>query len=294
MSLIKFRTNNLDDINVNQSFKKLYSKNICNLIINYQLNYTEKVKTNILIYDNNKFLIIKTNNNYYIYYYNNFLIYKSINDKSINDKSINDKSINDKSINDKSINDKSINDKSINDKLFIMRTRIYFNNKIFWQDIESFTQNNKHIANKIRKCVINNLINNLINVNTLIGIGGEYYIYFCCKNQYKQYIGFSNHQSIIDDANFNCKFYISNYSNNLVDYNNFKLNNNNFKYDVVINLITILDNVIIELSRLPINKMIIISCKPIKKLITKYFKMITIDYFINYDNIVSVSSWMKL
>jgi hypothetical protein len=264
MSLIKFRTNNLDDINLNQSFKKLYSKNICNLIINYQLNYTEKVKTNILIYDNNKFLIIKTNNNYYIYYYNNFLIYKSINDKSINDK------------------------------LFIMRTKIYFNNKIFWQDIESFTQNNKHIANKIRKCVINNLINNLINVNTLIGIGGEYYIYFCCKNQYKQYIGFSNHQSIIDDANFNCKFYISNYSNNLVDYNNFKLNNNNFKYDVVINLITILDNVIIELSRLPINKMIIISCKPIKKLITKYFKLITIDYFINYDNIVSVSSWMKL
>jgi len=258
MSLIKFRTNNLNIINLNQAFKKLYSKNICNLIMNYQLNSTEKVETNILIYDNNKFLLIKTNNNYYIYYNNNFLIYKSI-----------------------------------NDKLFIIRTKIYFNNKIFWQDIESFTQNNKRIANKIRQCVINNLIN--FNINTLIGIGGEYYVYFCCKKQYKQYIGFSNHKSIIDDANFNCKFYISNYTNNLIDYNNFKLNYYNLdKYDVVINLITILDNVIIELSKLPINKMIIISCKPIKKLITKYFKLITIDYFINYDNIISVSSWKKL
>jgi hypothetical protein len=228
--------------------------------MNYQLNSTKKVETNILIYDNNKFLIIKTNNNYYIYYNNNFLIYKSI-----------------------------------NDKLFIIRTKIYFSNKIFWQDIESFTQNNKRIANKIRQCVINNLINFNININTLIGIGGEYYVYFCCKKQYKKYIGFSNHKSIIDDANFNCKFYISNYTNNLIDYNNFKLNYNNLdKYDVVINLITILDNVIIELSKLPINKMIIISCKPIKKLITKYFKLITIDYFINYDNIISVSSWKKL
>jgi|688.fasta_scaffold214500_1 hypothetical protein len=63
MSLIKVRKNNLDDINLNQSFFKLYSKNICNFIINYQL----KLKNNILIYDNNKFLIIKTNNNYYYY-----------------------------------------------------------------------------------------------------------------------------------------------------------------------------------------------------------------------------------
>ena len=61
----------------------------------------------------------------------------------------------------------------------------------------------------------------LENEEIFLGIGGEYYIYFPFIKSI-QYIGISNHNSIISDANYNLQFYIRNYSNHLVNYNNLK------------------------------------------------------------------------
>ena len=52
--------------------------------------------------------------------------------------------------------------------------------------------------------------------NILYGIGGEFYVYFCCLINYTNYIGFSNNKQIIDDAKFNCDLYLLNAEHQLV------------------------------------------------------------------------------
>ena len=174
-------------------------------------------------------------------------------------------------------------------KINKLRTSVEFNNKIFLKDIDSFDQNNKLICNKIRKTVLY-LIDSDIN-KTLIGIGGEFYIYFSFL-KYKNYIGISNHQTIIDDANINCAFHVNNYSNKLVDYNKFEINNNNSS-NIIINLVTVLDTVIKEIAKIDFDKLVIISCKPLKPILSKLFKLQYIEHFDNYNGFVSVSLWKK-
>ena len=169
-----------------------------------------------------------------------------------------------------------------NKKIIGNRLKIKFNNKYFYKQIDSFDQNNILISNQIRKTVLSYLRNNAENI---LGIGGEYYIYFPFV-KYKNYIGMSNHQSIVDDANFNFNFNSTNY---LVNYDNINFNLYG-KYDVIINVINIHENIINFISKLDINKIIIISCKPLYKkinLLLKYFKIVKIHYFINIS-IISI------
>ncbi len=174
-------------------------------------------------------------------------------------------------------------------------------NKYFWKNIDSFDQNNIKIANPIRKYVLTQLANhNHTKTNILLGIGGEYYVYFPFV-QYKQYIGLSNHDSIVTDANYNLEHYLTNdcYHNYLVNYNNlntFPQINLKENYDIVINVSNLHFNHIEYIKNININKLVIITCTPIYKKIpqiTKYFKIIKLKYFINVNSIVYIITCIK-
>ncbi len=179
----------------------------------------------------------------------------------------------------------------------ISRLKINVLNKYFWKQLYSFDQNNIMIANKIRSYVIKQFKFNLI-TNTILGIGGEYYVYFPFVEA-KNYIGISNHNSIIEDAEFNLKFYVKNYSNYLVNYDDtktFPTIETNSKYSIIINVLSIHVNQINWIKDLNIEKLIIITCKPLgKKLpyILKYFNVIETKYFKNFTGLVTIMSLTK-
>ena len=178
------------------------------------------------------------------------------------------------------------------------RIRIKILNKYFWKQIDSFDQNNILIANKIRLFVIKELASESNLNNQFIGIGGEYYVYFPFINA-SNYIGISNHQSIISDANYNLNLYRLSNLNYLVDYNNiatFPKLNDNIIFNVIINVSNIHQNHIEWISKLNINKLIIITCKPIYKkipLIKKYFSINKIKHFININSIIYIIICVK-
>lgn len=178
----------------------------------------------------------------------------------------------------------------------IFRIRLNILDKYFWKHLDSFDQNNILISSKIRSYVITqlNLNNNHhLKINNFLGIGGEYYIYWPFVKYYN-YIGISNHKSIISDANFNCKLYNLKYSNYLVDYNNIKSFPSIDIYlpiDILINISNIHQNQILWISNLNVNKLVIITCKPMYKkinFIKKYFVIENIKYYKNFDSWISV------
>ena len=132
------------------------------------------------------------------------------------------------------------------------------------KQIDSFDQNNINISNKIRKSVL--LLCNDNNYNTILGIGGEFYVYFKFIKA-NEYIGMSNHQCIVDDANYNVP-YSKNY---LVDYNN--IININKADLIILNVYNICESIIKYIHNLKFQKLIIITCcltdKKLKQL-TKY------------------------
>ena len=167
------------------------------------------------------------------------------------------------------------------------RIKIKFNNKYFYKQIDSFDQNNTLICNIIRKKVLSYLRHN--NAKNILGIGGEYYMYFSFL-KYNNYIGISNHKSIIEDANYNFKS-----ENYLVDYENINLELVG-KYDVIINVISIHKKIIDFISKLDTNKIIIINCKPLYnkiELLTSYFKITKTYYFVNMTSIISILVLVK-
>lgn len=173
------------------------------------------------------------------------------------------------------------------------RIRLKILNKYFWKQSDSFDQNNILIANNIRLYVIKQFDYELNTNKIILGIGGEYYVYYPFVKASK-YIGISNHQSIISDANYNLDLYRLDFTNHLVDYNNIlnfpSLNKNN-TYDVLINVSNIHQNHIEWISKYNIEKLVIITCKPIYKkipLIKKYFIIKKIKHFINISSIVYV------
>lgn len=135
--------------------------------------------------------------------------------------------------------------------------------------------------------------NKTINKTVFLGIGGEFYFYWCItNNKYDKYIGITNNNYIYNDSKSNSKIYniktknyIINYKNNdlnkIIYYdilaNIYKYNDDfnfnlsmankyiNYKIDIVINLFKIYDNVFKNINLLAklnlINKLIIISCK---------------------------------
>lgn len=172
-----------------------------------------------------------------------------------------------------------------NKKIKSNRIRINFNNRYFWKQIDSFDQNNISISTKIRMCVLNYLgINNNFNI---LGIGGEYYMYFPFIDS-SLYYGISNHKSIIEDSEYNFKKSI----NFLVDYNNIKTYPNlEGKFNVIVNVVNLHKNIIEYLNTLNVNSIIVVICKPLYKkinLIEKYFYVKKLSHFLNINNYVTV------
>lgn len=179
-------------------------------------------------------------------------------------------------------------------KINFDRIPIKINDLIIWKKIESFDQNNPKIANKIRNQVLQFV--NYDKSNNLLGIGGEYYIYFKLTN-YKKCIGISNHMSIISDSEYNLKFNPE-YKNYLVDYNNLKSypTIDSEEFDIIINVVNIHENIIKYISNINFNKVILVTCKPLEKkikMLNKYLKLIKLKHFLNINSWVTVCVFIK-
>ncbi len=176
-------------------------------------------------------------------------------------------------------------------KINYQRIPIKINEFIIWKQINSFDQNNPTISNKIRNRTLEYLQND--KSENILGIGGEYYVYFKLL-KYNNYIGISNHESIVSDSKFNLSFESPDkLSNYLVDYNNLDsypvIQNNS--YDVVINVVNIHENIIKYISKLRCNKIILITCKPLDKkisMLNKYLKLKKVSHFLN------INSWITI
>ena len=124
------------------------------------------------------------------------------------------------------------------------RIPLIINGLTIWKQIDSFDQNNPKISNKIRNQAIEYLKTN--KSNNILGIGGEFYVYFKLLD-YSKYIGISNHESIISDSKYN--FSLDRYkkvSNYLVDYDKEKTfpTTDLDEYDIIINVVNIHENII--------------------------------------------------
>lgn len=164
------------------------------------------------------------------------------------------------------------------------KIQIIFNHKIFIKQLNSFEQNNLFFANSIRKFVLSHCKNSY---NTILGIGGEYYIYFPFIDS-KKYIGMTNNNTIIEDAQNNIPYSI----NYKVDYNNHHTYPNIENCDIIIiNMYNINNELIKYIKNVKFNKLIIISCQLNNnklKLLVKYFLVKKIKYFIKYNQMVRV------
>jgi hypothetical protein len=171
------------------------------------------------------------------------------------------------------------------------RIQIFFNDYVFYKQIDSFNQNNILNANKIRKYVIEKL--KKYKSENILGIGGEYYMYFVLIN-YKKYIGISNHISIIEDAKYNASFS----DNYLVNYNNintYPLLQDN--YTILLNVFNITEKIIEYISKLNFNRLIIIACNlPDKKLklLTNNFTICRFKHFLNIKSWITILICKKL
>lgn len=174
------------------------------------------------------------------------------------------------------------------------KIQLKINGKIIIKQIDSFDQNNILISNKIRKYVIN-LCSFYKSIETILGIGGEFYVYFPFVNA-KKYYGISNHQSIITDANYNIPW-----SNNyLVDYNNLE-HSNKFKLPnkvniIILNVYNICASIINYIDSIDFDYIIIIACKiPNNKLkdLTSHIKIYSIKHILNINSWISIIDGYK-
>jgi hypothetical protein len=170
--------------------------------------------------------------------------------------------------------------------------QIHWGDKIILKHIDSFDQNNWMVGNRLRNLVFNkiNHINQFeFKIDSILGIGGEYYLYWIGLNYVQKLIGISNHSTIVTDANTNIPWSF----NYLVDYN--KLNTypkiTNYIDLILINLSQLNSNIIKYICDLKFKKIILIICNlpdSKLKLLAKNFKLIQIKYFKNYNNIIRV------
>lgn len=174
------------------------------------------------------------------------------------------------------------------------RIKLEFNNRFFFKQIESFDQNNIKQASIIRKQALSYLKTG-DNANNILGIGGEYYIYFLFVH-YAKYYGISNHMSIIEDAQYNCPKSI----NSFVDYNKLKSYprlDNKACYDVILNVVNIHENMIKYICKFNINKVVIVICKPLEKkiiMLNKYLKLEKISHIKNINSLITICLFKKI
>jgi len=176
-----------------------------------------------------------------------------------------------------------------NKKYLYNRIQIHFNGITISKTIESFDQNNYLIANKLRLYVLSLCKNQ---IDTLLGIGGEYYLYFPFIKA-NNYIGISNHQCIIDDAKYNIPFS----KNYLVDYNNIFTYPEIYKAEtIILNVYNIHINIIKYIKSISFEKLVVISCDlPDNKLLLlkNNFRIINIKYFYNFRNLIRIIQLVK-
>jgi hypothetical protein len=174
--------------------------------------------------------------------------------------------------------------------------QVHWNDNIILKQIDSFDQNNWIQGNKLRTYVFN-LINRIdlfeFKINSILGIGGEYYLYWIgfMKNQIriKNLIGISNHLSIISDANLNIRWS----SNYFVDYNKLEtFPKISHPIDLIlINLSQLNSNIIKYIREIKFNLVILIICNLSDsklKLLKENFIIKKIKYFRNFDNLIRV------
>lgn len=172
--------------------------------------------------------------------------------------------------------------------------QIHWNGKIILKQIDSFDQNNWIVGNKLRNWVINkiNQINssNKFKINSILGIGGEYYLYWIGLNYINNLIGISNHSTIVSDANRNIPWS----HNYLVDYNkldSYPKNTINQIDLILINLAQLNSNIITYINKIQFDTIILIICNlpdSKLKLLSNNFKIIQIKYFKNFDNLIRI------
>lgn len=179
-----------------------------------------------------------------------------------------------------------------NKKYNYNKIKLEFYNEFFIKQIDSFDQNNIRESKNIRKSVLE-YFRFFEKSENLLGIGGEYYLYFRFL-KYKNYFGLSNHQSIVEDANTN----FPKSDNVLVDYNDNKsfpiLDTNT--YDVIINVVNIRENIIKYISKCNCKNIIIITCKPLQtkiKMLQKYLTLVKINHIVNINSLITICLFRK-
>jgi len=169
--------------------------------------------------------------------------------------------------------------------------QVHWDDQIILKQIDSFDQNNWIVGNKLRTWVFNKIksINsNEFKINSVLGIGGEYYLYWVKMVWVKKLIGISNHSSIITDSNLNVPWS----SNTLVNYNDLNTYPQIIQTDLIlINLAQLNSNIIKYINTLEYKKIILIICNlpdSKLKLINSNFKIGEIKYFMNYTNLIRI------
>jgi hypothetical protein len=170
------------------------------------------------------------------------------------------------------------------------KIKICLGEKYIIKQIDSFDQNNWLVGNKLRNYVINLIKKNQYeySINSILGIGGEYYLYWVFFPSIKNLIGISNNNTIINDAMLNIPWS----SNYFVNYNNLKTYPVIIQTDLIlINLSKINSNVIKYIIKINLKKIIIISCDlpdSKLKLLSDNFIIKKIKYFRNIDGLLRI------
>lgn len=154
-----------------------------------------------------------------------------------------------------------------------------FNSSQVFISSDSFQQNNIKLVN-VRKFVSHQI--KLFNLNKLMCIGGESYLYglTCGINQIYH---MTNSNSIYSDCEFNKQFFKSIVSSNLVNYNLVKEINSDYKVGII-NLANLNFNLLNKINISKLENIIIINChhedfwKKIKLL--SNFKIKSRHYFV--------------
>jgi len=179
-----------------------------------------------------------------------------------------------------------------------------FNNNIIFISSNSFQQNHMKLSFEIRKYICNHIKQ----INNLICIGGESYIYPLICN-IKNICHFTNSDSILEDSLFNNKFYNKTFFeiNQLIDYNNLDdiIFPENYEY-CLINISKLTIPIINKINYSNIKKIIIINChhenfwnrikllSNFKLLNRKKFICYKLRYFITVNVFIKINSIISL
>lgn len=170
--------------------------------------------------------------------------------------------------------------------------QVHWNENIILKQIDSFDQNNWLVGTSLRNYVLQKIkyINKYeFEIKNVLGIGGEYYLYWGQMNWTKKLIGISNHESIIADANLNIPWSY----NFLVNYNDLNTYPQIlYSIDLIlINLAQINRNTINYIEGIEFKKIILIICNlpdSKLKLLKEIFNIKKIKYFKNYTNLIRI------